>query len=266
MSNASTTEPIPRGPTRAVGFLNLVFGGFLTLAGVAFLFVFVPFLRENNPLQLDPVDTRFFIEEMRRTTAGQLQEQERATSNPAAKADLVKAREKLVSQGGKIEDQVDFAGVNQDLPWISRYLWVDLLSAPLLSALLALSGVGLIFCKEWGRRLAVIVAGLKMLRLLGLAVFLLAVVVPHAGRVFRAFAKSSDVEALIAYGLGQVKAQGMASAQITANDFAEILVALGQGYALLMFFLGIIYPLIVVVVLTRSSARAACSELSEGDR
>ena len=44
-----------------------------------------------------------------------------------------------------------------------------------------------------------------------------------------------------------------------ANEFAEILVAMGQGYALLLFFLGIIYPLIVVIVLTRPSARAACS-------
>lgn len=265
MSNASTPEPIQSGPIRAIGVLNLLVGGFLTLAGLGLLFVFVPFLRANNPLQLDPVDTRFFVEEMRRTTLSRLQEQERATSNPAAKAEIAKARETLASQAGKIEEQVDFRQVNRDLPWISRYLWADLLSAPILSMLMAVSGLGLIFRKEWSRRLALIVGGLKILRLLGLGLFLLAVVVPHAGQVFRAFAKSSDVSALILYGQGQVKAQGMASAQIGANDFAEILVALGQGYALLMFFLGIIYPLIVVIVLTRSPARAACSGSFEAE-
>ena len=259
MSNPPSDEPIRSGPTRAIGVLSILFGGFLTLVGLGLLFVFVPFLRDNDPLQLDPVDTRFFIEEMRRSTLGQLQESEQAASSASAKAEIAKARATLQTKPGKIESVVDFNAVNRDLPWISRYLWVDLVSAPILSVFLGASGLGLIVCKGWGRRLAMGVAVLKIARLLALSVFLLAVVVPHAGRVFRAFAKSSDVQALILYGQGQVRAQGGVSAQINPDDFAEILIALGQGYALLSFFLGIIYPMIILIVLSRPAARAACS-------
>src|SRR5262249_12126080 len=142
-----TTKP---GLVKTVGFFNLFVGGLLLLSGSGCLGGVLPFLFENDPFQIDPAVAREAVEEMRRGMIGELKERGGSSGTDAERSRIRKQRLELESKRFQIETQVDFRTVNDDLPWLSRYLWADLISGPVLNAFLLVSGVGLIRLKSWG--------------------------------------------------------------------------------------------------------------------
>ena len=253
--------PSPQpGLPRTIGYFNLFLGGFLLLCGAGCLSMLAPFLLRNNPLQLDPAETQLVVDEMRRQIVDDLKRGEASAPTIAEKDRLKKTRLELESKPADVAGQVDFPAINRNLPWLSRYLWADLLSGPILNGLLLASGVGLVRLKSWGRRLGIWVAVLKLVRLALLTTFLFALVIPSATKTFDSLARSDVGEALVKQAMEQQSARqgGGPAARLTARDVAKVLSAMGYGSALMNLCLGAIYPAVCLVVLTREGARLAC--------
>jgi hypothetical protein len=251
--NASDSVTPRPGLPRTIGALNLVFGGFLLLCGGALGYGLIPFLFAYNPFQLEPAQTKEVIVAIINDVNSRAQP---SSTNPEA------LRQATAVKAETFATQVDFAAVNRDLPCLSRYLWVDVVSAPIMSALLVVSGIGLLLLKEWARKLALCVAGLKIVRLIALGGVLSALVMPRIGRVVDAIGGSDLGAELLVKLVEQQRAQGGLAVSLNPAEFGQALSALGHGYAIGMVCIGSIYPAIVLIVLTRQGARAACQRRS----
>ena len=75
----------------------------------------------------------------------------------------------------------DAMGMAQD-PRIVRYTYVEGIAGIILNVLMVISGVALLRMADWGRRLALGVAWLKILRWVAIMVFTLVVIVPITER------------------------------------------------------------------------------------
>jgi hypothetical protein len=257
----STHQPPPSarpGLPKTIGVLDLVFGGVLLLCGAGGLSTLGPFLVRNNPLQIDPAETR---EGMRQLLIDDLRNQESGAATPAEKNRLRKARLELESRPSDLASKVDFTAINRDLPWLSRYLWADLLSGTVLNVLLIVSGIGLIRLKQWGRRLGVWVAATKLVRLVALCALLTAIVVPSLSRVLGQFARTDVGEAYVRQAV-ELGSPAGSTLQLSASEIVEIIRALGYGYALMSLGLGAIFPAVSLLVLTRPGARLACKNFA----
>jgi hypothetical protein len=272
------TPPSPPQPglVKAVGILNLLIGGFLLLCGGGCLYRVVPPLLMNNPPRIEPDEAQNAAEEIRRQMIADLQDLERSAPAEADRERYRKSRVELESKPPRLAEQVDFGKVNADLPWLSRYLWADLLSGPVLNLLLLVSGIGLILTKSWGRALALGTAGLKIARLAVLNGFLAVMVVPHLSEAADQFARSDFGATVVKHAMDQqaarqkgASAPAPAAVQLSATDLVQVLRACGYGYAAMNLCLGAIYPAVVLIVLTRPGARAACAraapDLAGGD-
>jgi hypothetical protein len=263
MTDGPVPEPVaPRpGLLRTIGILNLAFGGLLFLCGAGYAAVFVPFLLRNDPIQLDPAETQLVVDDMRRQIVTELHQKRAAASSAAEKERLRAVLTEIQAKQGKLADQVDFDAVNARLPWISRYLWADVASGPILSLPMLIAGFGLVRLKSWARKLALGVAGLQLARVVALSALAGFVVIPQLAPPARAFARSDFGEAFARAAVERsIIGGGSASqARIDPEEFVRVLKALGNGSTLLSLGLRAIYPAIVLVVLTRPGGRAACS-------
>jgi hypothetical protein len=263
MTQGPTPEPVPpqTGLPRTVGVLNIVFGLLLLLWAAGSLYYLGPFLAENTPLQIDPELTQDVVNTMRRDLLEQLRGREQATRDGAEKARLEAAIRELQSVRTDLAGRVDFGTINRQLPWVSRYLWANVVSGPVLNVAMVISGVGLVALKRWGRVLAVVVAALKVVRLVVLCAILSVFVVPGVSGTLGQFA-ATDFGTVF---LRQATAQGnpmlpaQTAASIKPDEFVRAVAATGYLYAVMGLALGAAYPLIVLIVLSRPGAVAACS-------
>ena len=258
---ATPPEPATPKPVlpRTVGALNLVFGGVLLLFGGTCLASVGPFLLRNNPIQLDPAVAQNVADEFRRQMLDDLRGREQSAADGPAKAKARTDREAIESKPFVLKGEVDFDKVNADLPWVSRYLWADALTGPLLNLLLFASGAGLVARKLWALRLAMAVAGLKVVRLVALGGLLAAVVVPHVRSTTGQFARTEFGKSLLKQLAEQQAAARVGPApKLDPDDFVQIVGAIGYGWSLFLLALGSVYPVVVLLVLSRPGARAAC--------
>jgi hypothetical protein len=260
---APPPEPVsPRpGLPKTIGVVNLLLGGLLLLCGAGYVATFVPFLVRNDPFQLDPNASQAAADEFRRGAIAELAQQENAARNKADKERLRAARNEIESKSGKLAGQVDFAKINAGLPWLSRYFWVDVVTGPILSIPMLVAGFGLVRLREWGRKLALWVAGLQLARIVVLSALLGLVAIPRVVEAAAQFAKSDAGEAFIRSEACLILGSDphSRSPALSGEDFARILAAIGNGFTLLSLGFRAIYPVIVLVVLTRAGARAACA-------
>ena len=261
-------DPNPAPPTNAqpglvktAGWLSLVLGGVLFLCGGGALNATVGFLRENTPLRIDPTQTQEVVEEVRRQMLFDLRNAE-AGATAADKERLRKTRADLEAKPNALAKTLDFDAVNGDLVWVSRYLWADLATGPLLNLGLIASGVGLVRVREWGRKLGVWVAALKIIRLAVLSGLLAAAVVPAVGRVMTRFAKDELMAAILRGAMdSSVKAGpggALPAVKLDPSEIVAVSVSAGYGYAAMSLGLGSVVPAVVLILLTRDGARAAC--------
>src|SRR3954451_2871282 len=174
--------PAPRsGLLRAIGVLNVLFGGMLLVGGSGLLYVTSSWVLGTTPLRVDPEVAQAFFDDLRRQRIDDLREQERSAGDEAERVRIVKKREEVVASRPRVGREIDFARVEANLTWLLRYLRYDFVSGPILNALLVVSGVGLVLGKDWGRRLALATASLKVVRLVALGAFLVAIVLPRVG-------------------------------------------------------------------------------------
>lgn len=254
--------PAPRpGLPRTIGALDLLLGLFLGLCGGGCLVAISPFLRENGPLRIDRGPTQDVLEHMRRQIIEDLRSQSQSTTDPAEKARLAATIGEIQATSTDLTDLVDFDQINRRLPWVARYVWADAITGPVLNLAMIAAGVGLVMVTEWGRRLGIVVAVLKVVRLVVLTGMLVLMVIPATTFTLEEIARTPIGRQVVEHAMDQQRTRqpGPAPAhQLTPLDVVQVLRGLGYGSAVMMLGLGLIYPVVSLVVLTRPGARAAC--------
>jgi hypothetical protein len=257
----ASTPATPRpGLLRSIGVLNVLVGGLLLLAGGWYAWVMVPFLRENTPMRIETTAAQEVADGLKEQLAIDLRAKEQQANSETEKAKLREERKTIEAKKTNITEQVDFAKVNGDLYWASPFFWADVVTGPVLNLLLVFSGLGLLALKGWARKLAIWVAALKVVRLAVLCALLVALVVPGMGRALEALGKSDVGDGLLRTSLGQVNQMLHASVTMSPTEVVQAMSWVGYGFAVVMLGFGSIYPAIVLLVLTRPSARSACAE------
>lgn len=252
---------------RTIGVLNLLVGGLLLLCGMGCMSQTFMGLVSGNKPHLDPKETQDVVNEMKRTVVEELKEKEEATKDNAEKTRLREERTKLEAKKGRVEEQVDFARVNEALDWIPRYLWIEVISGPLLNFLMLISGIGLLQLKGWGRVLGVWVAALKIIRLVGLCILMTVVIIPKLTSTLGDFVKTDAGEAVFAKAMEEQRNQpGGGNPVPKPQDIVNILSVFGQGTAIAFACFGSIYPLVALVILTRPGAKLACTPYRDVDQ
>ncbi len=258
----NSVEP-KAGLPKTIGVLNILFGILLLICGFGCFGVSVPVLRAYPNFQIDPALTQATIDDLRRQVVDELRAKEEQAKQESEKTRLRAERQRIEEHRTKVAANVDFAKLNAGTRRLWRYLWAEVVSGPILNLFMFIAGIGLAGLKGWGRRLGIWVASLKIVRLAALAIFFCFFVIPplHEG-ANELFSKTDILD--IAMTKSREDRQGASpfgpqSALQDPSEFVKFVKAMGYGSALLYACLGVIYPLVSVVVLTRPAAVAACA-------
>ncbi|MGP0065561.1 MAG: hypothetical protein ACLQGP_18395 [Isosphaeraceae bacterium] len=241
--------PNPQIP-RTFGLLNIIFGVILLLVGVGTAVSYA----------LGPTFMRLFQEQMAKQQAdlkakrdaqiADLKNQEDAAKTKEEK-EALKARRDVVEAMPQpnIPDLTEMSGMNvMSDRRLAIYYFSEIGAAILLNILMIIAGAGLIALKEWGRRMSLWVAWLKILRWAAMVVMAFVLVLPITmEKMTRTFEKLLD-QSRPAGAAPPIKASELARYSAISGGILVVLVAIG----------GSIYPALSLWFLTRPRARAAC--------
>jgi hypothetical protein len=248
---AEYVVPNPRIP-KVLGILNILFASVLLIGGLCSMGTFA----------LSPAISRTFMRMQKEAVAKQqaqkktaldgLDEQEKAAATAEEKQEI-EARRKV------IQSAPDFQSAVVD-PWeafpihekrFQIYMGTDLLSALVLNLVMLAAGIGLVQRAEWGRKLGIWDAWLKIVRLVLVYGYLAIAIVPDFSTAMAKFAIESIARQQQALGR-------QVPAGLSYENLAFVYsVGMTVGVVGTILF-GSIYPAISLWLLTRRSARAAC--------
>src|SRR4051812_43905260 len=97
MDHVASPEPVVPQPgvLRTIGVLNVLVGGVLLLVGLGYLKLTAPLVVSSRPLEIEPVTTQAFFEEMRRQRIDDLHARERAAEDERDRERIGKEREEV---------------------------------------------------------------------------------------------------------------------------------------------------------------------------
>jgi hypothetical protein len=244
-----------RGPKTAIpktiGILNIVFGSLLLLCAVcsALNLAIQPALgpmfaaQQQQFQQVQQAD--------RQQKLDQLEKEEQAAKNKEEKA-AVQARHKALKDQPLVK-MPDMTKFTQD-PTFQAYGIADAVTGLILNILLVVSGIGLLSLKEWARRLGLWVAALKIVFLFVLYGIFIVVVVPRVTEAFTSVFREMMDEMAKTAPPGQ-PVPGKADLE----QMGTILGLVYTGGAIVMIIFGVIYPVVMLVLLSRPRVKAACA-------
>jgi hypothetical protein len=208
---------------------------------------------------------------------GQVEEQQaKSKAEREAKITELKAKEeaaKTQEEKDSLKDEreavesnfePDLSGMNEIMNWnvftdirLAIYSFSEVIAGMILNVLMAISGVGLLRLAEWGRRLAINVSWLKIVRWAAMIVVTLVLILPIT--VQKAQKMTDSIQA-------QIQAQAKASGRpAPAMPFMNMGMFMSIAGAVAMVFIALIssiYPALSIWYLTRPPARAACLQRS----
>lgn len=235
-----------------LGTLNVLFGSVLLLAGlccgasVAWQIAAAPMMETSQKsIQVAMREQRDRTLEMQ---IAELTEMEEAAETDEERADLEEQRLELEEQLNAELPEIDFSALNST-QYIA-YLATDAATGLILNSLLVISGIGLLASKEWARKMALWVAGLKIIRLIALNLFAIAVIIPGYSK---AMGKVMEQQMEVAQTPGGPAMDNMADTMSMAYAF------MFSSMAGLMILFGIIYPIVLLWILTRPKVIQACA-------
>jgi hypothetical protein len=247
------SQGIPAGyvlptPQRAklVGTLNIVFASLL-LVYILFKIAFnllTPMLMQMSGGMIKQVQTK--VDQQRQDQVAELKK-EAAEAKTAEEKTQAEERLRTLENSPKVT-MPDMNKITNLLgtPAYQAYTWTDMISGLALNLVMLISGIGLLQLKEWGRKMALSTFGLKIIRLFALALMAIIIIIPITYKV------SSDMLA----GMTQGGAGGPPAAMM--GDVAKFQAAFGSIQVVLGAVFGSVWPIIGMVLLTRSGTRAAC--------
>jgi len=246
--------PNPQVP-RAFGLLNIIFGVVLLLVGAGYLAWFV-----MAPTVLKAMREK--VAEQRAERQGQhdakiagLKRMESEAKTESEKQQWKAERLALESTPAIDANPFDLSAMDiTSDPRVAIYAFAEVGVGLLLNVLMIVSGAGLMGLANWGRRLALGVAWLKLLRWAVMTFAILVLVLPITTERMRAsFAK---LEA-------QRRAAG-AAAPMAMTELARIMAIGGAIFAVVGLAVASIYPALTLWFLTRPRVRAACLAVESG--
>jgi ABC-type multidrug transport system fused ATPase/permease subunit len=245
---------LPERPTsipKTIGILNIVFGALLLLC------VFCSSLNLMLQAALAPmmvVQQQQFQQAMqadRQQKLQKLQELEKAAQEEKAKAEL--RNQQKVLQAQPLPKMPDLSKFVQNSTF-QGYMIIDVGTALVLNILMVIAGIGLVGRKEWARVTALWVAGVKIVRLIVLYTFYALVIVPIVvQQLTAAFQEMFDDMAKNA-APGQ-KMPGPADVGQLGTGMAVMMTVPAIG----LIIFGVIYPAVVLLLLTRPQVKAVCA-------
>jgi hypothetical protein len=235
---------------KTIGTLNIIFGAGLLLVGLCcglqltVQSTVAPAVMAQQQQQFQAI----FVQ-ARQKQIEQLKGLEKTAKTDKEKADVQARLKKL--QDAPEPKTPDFTKMYaMDDKRVVGYWIADIASGLVLNLLMLVSGIGLVAVHEWGRRLGVWVAVLKIVRLLAVYGFAIVTIVPITTERFIEVMKPMMEEAAVAQGGG---AAGPSPAEM-AKVIGIMLTSTFVG----VIILGAIYPLAAWIVLTRPGVKAAC--------
>lgn len=255
MSKTTAAGPVlpnPQGP-KTIGLLNIIFASGLMLWSLcsAVSVAMMPLFSEA--MKIPQQQLAKAGEQQRAAELQAVADQEQAATTEQEKEDL-RAQRREIQRRPKptLPPTMDMAKMGLDQPPVIATVWLDVLTSLVLNTLMIVAGVGLIRFREWGRRLSLWVAGLKILRLAIVSAAYVLVFVPVIARGVADM--MADMMAQQQAAMGRGPAGGMLNYQELARIY-------GITYTVMYLAIGVfgaIYPAISLWVLTRPGAVAAC--------
>ncbi len=249
-------EP-PTSAHRVIGILNLIFGGLMLLCGACTAANFVlqaamaPMTESMQKSMQQSMNAQMKVEHEKKLA--DLQEQVQAATDEDERARLETEIEELEQEKPAEMPEIDMMAAYRN-PQIIGFMWTDMCSAVVLNILLAVaSGIGLLAAKAWARKLALWTAAIKIVRLIGVYGYAIAVVVPIYSKIMSDMMEKFTTALPRRPGTPPMPPMG----QMFGTFYG---VAMSAG-AILMIVVGSIYPIVVLWVLSRPKVKAACGEL-----
>ncbi len=244
-------EPPRTSIPKTIGILNIVFGALLMLCSVCVGLNLAVQSSMGPALAGQQQQFQQMMEAERQKQLQDLKNREQAAKDEKEKADIQAQEKTLRAQPlPKMPDMSKLA----ETEGLRTYGIADVVSGLILNVLMIVSGIGLVAYKEWGRKLGLWVALLKIVRLIAVYGFFLLVVVPGLTRAFSSmFQEMADQMA---------KAAPPGQPAPKAAELAQVGTTVGivyAAFAVAMIVLGAIYPIIVLILLSRARVRAACA-------
>ncbi len=239
------------GIPKTIGVLNIIFGALLLMCALWQSLQLLANASFGPMMMAWQQQFQQAMQAERQKQLQQLQEQEKAAQEEKAKAELRNKQKALQAQ--PIPKMPDMTRFLRDSTF-QAYMIVEVATGMILNILLVISGIGLVGYKEWGRQLALWVAALKIVCLVGFNTYYALVIVPEIADQFTGWFREFFDEMAKAAPPGQ-KMPG-------AGEIAQIGTVLGimlTAFAIGMVLFGVIYPVIVLIALTRPRAKAACA-------
>jgi uncharacterized protein YbjQ (UPF0145 family) len=178
-------------------------------------------------------------------------EREKAATTEEEKKAIQQERDAAVANQ-PVSVKVDMSAATDVLkdPTIMGFSYLQMVTGIILSVILLISGIGLIRLLPWGRSLAVAWAGLQIVQIVLLTGISLAYVQPiQAANQEKMLAKmEADAKAP---GAPPVMAESIKLNRAMSSSGATAIMAVGTAVV------GMIYPVIVLILLSRPGARAA---------
>jgi hypothetical protein len=243
--------PNPQVP-RSFGLMNIIFGALLILyAIVTALLVYI-----------GPMLTRPIQESVQKQLADQRARQQAKIASLKDKLKSAKnddEKKDIEAELGAIEaDPVPNPAIFDDMmsgfkitaDWrVAIYTWAEIVTGILLNVLMVVAGVALLALSEWGRKVSIAVAWLKIGRWLSIVLFQLVLIIPVTTQMMqKSFARMDAI--------ASVKSTG--AAQFPMRGWAQFSAAIGAVTVVGGALIASVYPAVSLWFLTRPRARAAC--------
>jgi hypothetical protein len=246
--------PNPQIP-RTFGMLNIIFGIltllFATYSVVAYFYA--PKLQDAMAEGIKKQEATAKAE--REAKIAELKRKEAAAKSEDEKETLEREREALeIRVEPDMTAMADMMNIYRDKR-VKVFFYAEVVASVILNVLMIIAGIGLLRLTEWGRRLSIAVAWLKILRWLAITAVTMILIVPLT------LEKSKPMFDSIG---AQVKATGGARATpfpvAALAQFTAIATAVSAVFSALF---ASIYPGFSIWFLTRARARAACLQHSK---
>jgi hypothetical protein len=239
--------PNPQIP-RTFGMLNIVFGALLILFDVSSVLGYFYMPKLFGAFQESIVQQQAARKAEQDARIAELKTKEAAAKSAEEKADFEQERADLER---RVAPDLSVMGDFNEMTGMSdrrvlAYYAVTLVTGIILNILMIVAGAGLMRLTEWGRRMGILVAELKIVRWLLITVVSMVLILPIS------LDRSQKM-------MAKMNPQGRGTgAPFGFSDAARLGAIVGAVTTIFSAIISSIYPALTIWFLTRPPARAAC--------
>lgn len=255
MSQASPQPPraVPNFRTaRLVGIFNVLFSVQILLCGLC-MGVYVVTLPIWGRVFADvQAQAKQQVERAKASRLAELDDAAKKADTPEKKAEIAALRKEVESAPDPdFTGMMDISKMGMTDPVTVGWAWVEIVTGLVLNTLMLLSGVGLMHWKPWSRKVAVWTAALKILRLVVVYSAFIVLVVPPMAKQLGDLVGDAMTKQQAALG----RKGAAPPTQVFVQVYTVTYTLTGVG----MMVTGVVYPALVVWLLTRPGVVSACS-------